>query len=312
MLLESLGLTVFLFIGLIVYKYLQVKGSKRFIPIPSGASVPVSSLGMKRGKRDRDRRRPALPASKEGSATVEAALLTPVFLCAVCCLIGIGQLLFIEGEIYYSASQTLRLCAKEKALVYYGVEDGGSGNRPKSIFDSVYDGGSLCNSFVEGGQGGIRLTLTESSVDRETLELKASYRLRIPLPMADRFSIGKRILLSQRIYSGYTEHGMTLEKKDQVVYVARHGTVYHRRPDCSYICLTISNPTEIAGIIKYSSLKPCARCIRKGRLPRQVYLTVSGDHYHSSLSCSGLKRSIRAVPYSQVKGMRKCSRCGGK
>lgn len=310
MLLESCGLTGFIVIEMIVYMYLQVKGSKRSFPMPSGASVPAS----------RDRL-PAFVAGggrvsgDGGSATVEAALLTPVFLCAVCCLIAIGQLLLMEGEIHYAASQTLQVCAKDRALAYYGLEESGEGREPagqaKIIFDSIYDGGSLCSSWVVGGQGGIRLTLEESSAAKESLLLQATYQLRVPLPMADHFSIKKKVILTRRIYSGYTDHGKSAKNKDTIVYVARHGTVYHTRPDCSHICLTITNPVQIAGMVHHSSLKPCARCIQKDHMPERVYLTASGDHYHASLACSGLKRNIRAVPYSRVKGMRKCSRCGG-
>ena len=254
----------------------------------------------------------SFPASQAGSATVEAALLTPVFLFAVCSLIAIGQLLIIEGEIRYAAAQTLRICAGKEALKKYGSDDSSGYASARNVFDGIYDEGSLCNIFVVGGKSGISLKLIKSRQEKETLELITTYRLRVPLPVAGSHPMKKRIYMSGRIYSGYVMHGQDPMQKDRIVYVALHGTVYHTRPDCSHICIKITNPAAVSGIRRYSSLKPCAHCIRKGRLLRQVYITAGGDHYHSALSCSGLKRTIRAVPYSTIKGMRKCSRCGSK
>lgn len=56
----------------------------------------------------------------------------------------------------------------------------------------------------------------------------------------------------------------------------------------------------------------CERC---GWMPGNdgnCYVTDYGDRYHTSLSCSGLKRKVYTVPLSEVKGKGACSKCGGK
>lgn len=40
-----------------------------------------------------------------------------------------------------------------------------------------------------------------------------------------------------------------------------------------------------------------------------LYITETGNKYHSSLDCSGLKRHIDAVPITEVGGMGACSKC---
>ena len=59
---------------------------------------------------------------------------------------------------------------------------------------------------------------------------------------------------------------------------------------------------------------PCDKCISNDVDDTQTYyITETGDHYHSRLGCSGLKRQIDAIVMSEVQtmGYRPCSRCGG-
>lgn len=54
----------------------------------------------------------------------------------------------------------------------------------------------------------------------------------------------------------------------------------------------------------------CELCGRDATSNGVVYITESGNAYHSNLGCSGLTRSIYAVPLSEVIGKGVCSRCG--
>ena len=41
-----------------------------------------------------------------------------------------------------------------------------------------------------------------------------------------------------------------------------------------------------------------------------VYITNYGDRYHTTIKCRGLRRYVRSVSLSQVKGIKPCSKCG--
>ena len=107
-------------------------------------------------------------------------------------------------------------------------------------------------------------------------------------------------------------------EKDCVVYLTETGTVYHCSLDCSYLKLTISKVLyrDLANLRNSSGgkYKMCERCCH-GITPQdgeEVYITIYGDRYHKSHTCSGLKRTIREIMLSQVGNRAPCSKCGRK
>ena len=108
-------------------------------------------------------------------------------------------------------------------------------------------------------------------------------------------------------------------KKEQyepeaMVYVTESGSVYHKKPGCRYLNVSIS---QVAGSgisgrrnsygEKYS---PCETCSRNQHPSGTVYITSSGNRYHNLATCSGLKRTVRLVKESELGGMHACSKCG--
>ena len=258
----------------------------------------------------------------EGSATVETSLAIPVFLMAFCALFFIGQLLLVEGEIHFSLAQAARICADQAALKEGRLsgreaeENGetageqGMGLSPQSAFMSVFDGGSLCDACIAGGRGAV-LVQGKKDSSAKTVRLTARYVLKVPVFLFRTILFPREISLEERIFSGYVPH--TGDEgdgvKDCIVYVTERGTVYHRRADCTHICLSIKNEEGIRTILSHSRYRPCEKCIHGMEGISTLYITAEGDCYHSSLSCSGLKRSVRAVYLSEIPGMRPCSRC---
>ncbi len=101
--------------------------------------------------------------------------------------------------------------------------------------------------------------------------------------------------------------------EDTIVYITDTGTVYHLSRSCTHLDLSI-RPVDSGqvGDLRNSGGARYRRCEICGGGSGLVYITDEGDRYHSSLTCSGLKRTIYEIPISQVGARRLCSRCAGR
>ena len=96
--------------------------------------------------------------------------------------------------------------------------------------------------------------------------------------------------------------------------IAENGSVYHLSERCTHLKLSIS--AIASGQIRTARnenggrYKACEKCVGNSQAEDTVYIAREGDHYHNSLGCSGLKRVVNEVPYTEVLGKRRCSRCG--
>ena len=112
----------------------------------------------------------------------------------------------------------------------------------------------------------------------------------------------------------FTEETVTpyLERQSGVASVTETGLVYHKDYHCSHLDLSIrmTHLELVEGLRNENGGKyyPCEHCVKGNG--GNIYITNSGDRYHSSLSCSGLKRTIYAIPISEAAGKGACSRCG--
>lgn len=260
--------------------------------------------------------------SSRASVTVETSLVFPVFLCAVCCFIALAQMILIETEVHYAVSQTAKVCAKQKMVSLVsestdskskistaGTERVQSIKSAKGIFFSLYDGGALCDNLVQGGSRGI--LISSSLVSGEKIQVSAIYTLKVPIPFFQGIRFRRKAIVKRRIFSGYVKHKGDYEEDsdNQIVYVAENGVVYHKDSSCSHIYLKITGDTVIQEILNSSKYDACEKCIHDGKTPSALFVTAYGDCYHSTLGCSGLKRTIKSVKLKDVGNLRPCSRC---
>ena len=241
---------------------------------------------------------------RRASLTVEASLALPIFLYAMVLLSYLGLFIKCQDEVQWAMTRVVREASAE-----YGA---GGSNALKS---SLYYRTKLA---VHMERAGLPVALSESKLleDGENLDLIVRYRVTLPfrlgIPQIYRF----RQRVHSRAFVGVEDRGRGTDAEDVTVYVAETGQVYHRKRECTYLKLSISQ-------MKYGDIdslrnvgggryKPCERCCEGKKLTSgaAVFITNFGDRYHSVRSCSGIKRTIREMKLSEVGSRTPCSKCG--
>ncbi len=99
----------------------------------------------------------------------------------------------------------------------------------------------------------------------------------------------------------------------EYVYVAENASVYHTSSECTHIDLSIHQiaSSDVGSIRNTDGGKyhACERCAANPSAFGTLYITDHGDRYHTSIECSGLKRTVKMVEKSEAEDLRQCSRC---
>ncbi len=245
-------------------------------------------------------------SSMNGSITLEAAMAVPIFFLAVVSLLYLMEMMAIQTSI----RSGLQYAGKKAANEAYGIT-AVMPSRVESDVIHAIGAERLDRSIVVGGSGGIKCDGSRMSSVTGIGELVAAYQVRLPIPMFGVAPLKYQEKIRIKAWVGYEKQKFGRDD-DQTVYVTETGLVYHKDYHCTHLELSIRMvlPDEVSRLRNTGGGKyyPCEHCMRRGG--NGVYITDTGDRYHSSLSCSGLKRTVYAVPMSEAVGKRACSRCG--
>lgn len=209
---------------------------------------------------------------RKASLAVETAMVLPVFFLGMITIISFLDIYKLQTE------HLIKLCEKTKEAGMY--------------------------AYVLDGKGPKEITLG----DMYSYEPVAGI---VPLP-----KIRMHNIVRVHAWTGidYEAFGDSTEPKEEMVYVTDSGEVYHKKLGCSYLNVSVS---QIGGK-RITSAKnaygekyePCEICSRNQKPGGTVYITKKGNRYHNAANCSGLKRTVRMVKISEVRGMAACKRCG--
>lgn len=242
--------------------------------------------------------------NNRGSVTIETAIVLPIFLFFIIGILQIGNCILIDEEIGKGVVECARYYAKEEAaaakLVFIS-----------SVFQKKVDSNYLSNSYLEQGVKGINFLGTYYDGKESMIIIKAKYQLKIEMPLIgnQKFTLTKQI--RQKVFCGYDYRNIN-EETDIFVYIAENKSVYHTNRDCTHLVLSIQKVFSTTDYLKGNTdYSPCELCMKNTEIDG-LYITNEGNRYHSSITCSGLKRTVMRVRLSQAGGLSRCQRCGAK
>lgn len=302
------------------------------VPLHVQGSMIIKGKNIKGG-------RVFLSTFQEGSITLEAALVAPLFLLAMVGMLYFMVIININLNIQIAIEKTAdglmtKMYAVQElsdAASYIGwntQEDSDEEDAVAEIKGLLSKGvtaawlrerlvseigkDSLDNTYIVNGAAGLSFIESEFDIEKGIGDIVVSYRVKLPfVPYGT-----KTMEFTQRCrFRFWTGTFLEDEGDGDTVYITTNGTVYHRNLSCSHLNLSISKTTyaEMQNLRNESGGKyaACAYCVN-GILDDAsvVYVTDSGTKYHSRLGCSGLKRGIITVDISEVGDMPPCSSCG--
>lgn len=242
----------------------------------------------------------------KASVTIEAALTLPLFFFAALSLIYMLEIQAVRTTVRTAAHHAVKIAAQDAVLLPIV-----NPIKVNSDMVKLIGAGRMDQSIITGGSGGLNCLKSYMLPANGEIRMIVEYRVNLPFPKFTNLTAKLREEVTAKSWTGYVRPGAESDD-DQIVYITNTALVYHEDYQCTYLQLSIR-------FVPYSSLgglrnedggkyRKCDKCVH-GSAMAGVYITGSGNKYHNSLTCSGLKRTIHAVPKSEVGGRSGCSRC---
>lgn len=174
--------------------------------------------------------------------------------------------------------------------------------------------------WIKNEKKGISFLGSGISEGGTVLKIIVTYEIEIPflpnLSFRCMQSCWKRLWTGEQ-YKGVDDEGQSdqdsEENENQYVYVTKNGNVYHTTVNCTYLKRTISTVTvKMISSVKNElgqSYTKCELCCNEKEVGSVYYVTTTGNKYHVTLECSSLVRYIEKRLFSEVNGLKGCSRC---
>lgn len=257
-------------------------------------------------------------APLKGSLTVETALVLPLFLFFMITVLQYGRCMETAVQFGNALAETGKNMAVSAYMTRYGGDTGSAADVVTSALSAAYAKSQVMSRTSDTSCiRNANMLLSSFLEEDEMIRLVLTYQVKTPIGTVKlpwNFFIQSAFV---RAWTGRetgtgTENSEGGENADDYVYVTITGSVYHEDPDCTHLKLSVREVSAVSvpGLRNNNGAiyHVCEKCGNFGS--STVYITNEGNRYHSSLSCSGLKRTVRKITREEVSQMRCCSKCG--
>jgi len=239
--------------------------------------------------------------------TIEASLVLPFFLMAMMSLVSIISYIYI----YLSVQSIVTEEAKYLSMTSFSGDTLSREQIAVKVLSEIPEG-ILSSSFIDGVDS---FDFSETDVSNpEIVNISVKYDVNFLYDIIPLNKISFDAKAVSHTFIGYINGLSGYDyTNDQYVYITTGTEVYHKSRECTHLKLTIRK-TDYKDLkqLRNESGQKYKKCIYCKPKPsdKNIYITSDGDKYHSSLTCSGLKRTVKRVKLSEVTGRRPCLRCG--
>lgn len=246
-----------------------------------------------------------------GSLMVETAIVLPTIVCFMVCFLFLFRVLqvqeCVEEALQYSARVTAVNCYAD--VTNHQTSDALLLAEAVVVFEKQLEEKHCPFTFIKNGKMGI--SLLQSDLSGSDVTLRASYQMEMPVRLFPIAPFRMLQCVTCRKWVGDIDlSGDGVEQQSAWVYITPTGSAYHKSRSCTYLDLSVRPVSRSQVAFERNAsrecYRPCEHCRGYGST---VFITDYGNRYHSSLTCSGLKRTILMVHLSEVAERHSCPKC---
>lgn len=271
-----------------------------------------------------------LPVSLSASMTLEAALALSLFIFAVTLMILPMKIMNTDRKIQ-AALEAVGEDFSQYAYIKDVLEKGkdleipGAGEFAKEFCRHL--GAGAAQGYAQVKVIGYADTtaikhvrMLRSSIMEEDgiFDLILDYEIQMPFPVLGLKAVERTARCRRRAWIGKAGKdgaggGEGEEVTDEIVYVGKTSTRYHKNRGCHYLENDLSAVAyEQVGALRNDGggkYGPCRVCGAAAGNGTTVYIMPSGNSYHTSKLCTAIIAYVRAVHLSEVEYLGPCSYC---